>query len=88
MKLDKTVIANASALTTAILWVICCALVAIIPRYAWTVSNWWALGILIAVKGAWKLTMTNFLLGGATLTIVGWVSGYIFGWAWEKCSKK
>lgn len=88
MKLERTILANAFALATAILWVICSLIIAVLPGLSWTVSNWWAHGLLTGVRSSWSWTLPNFLLGGVTLTASAWVMGYVFGWSWEKMSKK
>lgn len=88
MKLDKIVLANASALATAILWTICSIFVWLLPNFAFTVSQWWMHGLDISIMGNWNLTLTNFIAGGITLIISAWVTGYVFGWAWKKTSGK
>ena len=86
MKLEKTVLANALALTTAILWILCALFVVLLPDLSMTVVKWWMHGMDPTALGAWSLDLANFILGGLTLVISAWVSGYIFGWAWEKVS--
>lgn len=88
MKLEKITIANASALTTAILWVICSIIVAILPAFSFSVTQWWMHGMTFSSMGQWNLNPSNFVLGGISLIIVAWVSGYTFGWSWETVSKK
>lgn len=88
MKLEKTALANAFALATAIAWVVCSAFVFILPDLSMTVTNWWVHGLSLSSLGSFKLDLTNFLLGGITLTIAFWGVGYVFGWSWEKTSKK
>ena len=87
MKLDKSVLANAFALATAILWIICSLFIILLPDLSIIVSKWWVHGLDITVMGNWSLDLINFLLGGLTLIISAWVSGYIFGWSWEKASQ-
>lgn len=86
MKLEKTVLANALALATAILWTLCTLFVVLLPDFSMTVVKWWMHGMDIAIMGSWSLDLANFLLGGLALVVSAWVSGYIFGWAWEKAS--
>lgn len=88
MKLEKTTIANALALTTAIIWVVCSAFVFLLSDLSMTITNWWVHGLNLSVLGSFKLDLANFLLGGITLTLSFWGIGYVFGWSWEKVSKK
>ena len=87
MKRNKTVLANAFALATAILWTICSLFVILLPGPSMTVTKWWMHGLDITVMGDWGLNLTNFLLGGLILTASAWLSGYVFGWSWEKTSQ-
>lgn len=87
MKLDKTILANAFALATGILWTVCSLFVIILPDFSMKLFNWWMHGLDITVMGNWSLNLTNFLLGGLTLVISAWLSGYILGWSWEKVSQ-
>ncbi|AKM79533.1 MAG: hypothetical protein UX85_C0010G0012 [Candidatus Beckwithbacteria bacterium GW2011_GWB1_47_15] len=88
MKLDKMVLANAFGLATAILWVVCSLMVALLPNFSWEVMRWWMHGMDVDAMGGWNLNLFNFLAGGLTLVITAWVTGYIFGWSWEKVSRK
>lgn len=88
MKLDKVIIANSLALTTAVLWVLCTIIVAVLPDFSLAVTEWWMHGLDVSVMGTWSLNVANFVLGGFTLVISAWVSGYVFGWVWEALSKK
>lgn len=87
MDLEKKVIANAFALSMAILWVVCSALVYLLPGFTLLVTKWWMHGMDIEVMGVWNLTLSSFVWGGLTLTIGAWIMGYIFGWSWERVSK-
>ncbi|MCG2691749.1 DUF5676 family membrane protein [Microgenomates group bacterium] len=86
MKLEKNILANAFALATTILWILCALFVVLLPDLSMTVVKWWMHGMDVTALGAWSLDLANFLLGGLALVISAWVSGYIFGWAWEKVS--
>jgi len=88
MKLDKMTLANAFALAIAIAWVVCSAFVLVLPDLSMTITSWWLHGLNLSPLGLFKLDLLNFLLGGITLTIAFWVTGYIFGWSWEKASGK
>jgi len=88
MKFDKIVLANAFALATVILWVVCSIFVFLLPSLSMEITGWWMHGLDLSSLGSFQLTITNFLIGGITLTIAFWVIGYIFGWSWEKMNKK
>jgi len=88
MKLTGTILANAFALTTVIVWVICSAFIFLLPGLSMTITSWWVHGLDLSPLGTFKLDLINFLLGGITLTLAFWGIGYIFGWSWEKVSKK
>ena len=77
-------VANALAVTTAFLWVLCTAFVWLLPSLSLTIVEWWMHGMSLEVMGEWNLTATNFVLGGLTLTVSAWVSGWVFGWVWRK----
>ncbi|MDZ7587383.1 MAG: DUF5676 family membrane protein [Patescibacteria group bacterium] len=84
MKLEKMVLANAFALAVAILWILCALFVVLLPDLSMTIVKSWLLGMDLSALGSWSLDLANFLLGGVTLVISAWVSGYVFGWALEK----
>jgi hypothetical protein len=88
MKYEKVILANAFALTTVVLWVLCTLVVAIFPDFSLSVTKWWMHGMNIFVMGSWNLDVTNVLFGGITLAISAWVTGYVLGWSFEIVGKK
>lgn len=86
MKLEKMVIANASALSTAILWTVCALGVALFPSLVETIREW--IMHSSVSTGPLEVTFASYLLGGLSLVIISWIWGYVFGWAWEYVSKK
>jgi hypothetical protein len=86
MKLDKMAIANAAALSTAILWTICSIGVALLPNFVQSMREWMMHGSI--ATSALEVTFGSFLMGGILLVVIAWVWGYVFGWAWEYVSKK
>lgn len=88
MKQDKLVIANALAVTTVMLWVICTIFIVLLPDFSLTVTSWWMHGLDVSAMGIWNLTFNNFIFGGITWAVAAWGSGYIFGWVWQIASKK
>lgn len=87
MKLEKGIIANAFALTTAVAWVICSVVVYLFPDPSLLITRWWMHGMQVEVMGTWNLTLGNFVWGGLTITAAAWLVGYIYGWTWEKLSR-
>lgn len=88
MKLTKELLANAFALASGILWVVCSTFVFIFPKFSLTVTSWWMHGLRVGNLGNFNLNLANFLLGGTTLVVSMWVTGYVFGWSLEYLRKK
>ncbi len=88
MKLNEMVLASTFALATLILWVLCSAFVWLLPDFSLMITEWWMHGLDMSVMGDWNLSLYNLIAGGVTLTVSGWVTGYVFGWSWRKMSKK
>lgn len=88
MKLTKKSLANALGLTIAIVWAVCSVFVALLPDFSMVVTKWWMHGMDITLLGNWNLNLANFLLGGITLAISGWLFGYVLGWSLEYFSEK
>jgi len=87
MKIEKMTIANAFVLTTVTSWILCSAFVFLLPALSMTLTGWWLHGLDLSPPGSFKLELTNFLFGGATLILAFRLIGYIFGWTWEFFSK-
>lgn len=85
MKLTKNNLANGIALATAILWILCSALVSVLPDFSLTVTKWWMHGMDIAT---FNLGWSNFALGGLTITASFWLIGYVLGWSFELIDTK
>lgn len=83
MKSNTTKLANALALATAILWVLCSAIIWLLPDFSWQVTTWWTHGMDLSAMGGWHLTFSNFLLGGVTAVISAWLTGWVLGWSWQ-----
>ena len=84
MKSVSMRLANAFALAMIILWVICSAVVWLLPDLSWQITGWWMHGMNLSAMGYWNLTFSNFLLGGIAAVVSAWVTGYVLGWSWEK----
>ena len=88
MKLESMALANAFALTTAIVWTVCYLFLWFLQDFSATVSQWWMHGRDVSVLGSMDLNWQTFLYGGLSLTLVFWLIGYVFGWAWDWVSGK
>lgn len=78
MKQQSYAIANALAVTTAIVYVLCRLLVGLFPDASFTVAQSWFHGIELSRLDAWNLTLSSFVLGLISSSISAWVVGYIF----------
>lgn len=84
MKLDKMVLAKASALWTGIVWVACSAAVKFLPGLSTALMMVWTHNLDLGKYGPRSVTLAGFIWGGITLTAFAWGAGWLFGWAWEK----
>lgn len=78
MKQQPYIIANALAVTTTIIYVICRVLVGLFPDVSFIIAQSWFHGIELSKLDSWNLTMSSFVLGLISSTISAWVIGYIF----------
>ena len=86
MQIEKTRFANALALTTLILWVLCSLIALSLPGfYMRTGGMWMHMNYSnLANLGMWPMmTVNTVVFGGLTMVIAAWVTGYIFGWVYE-----
>ncbi|MEX1052327.1 MAG: DUF5676 family membrane protein [Patescibacteria group bacterium] len=81
-------IANAFALATGILWIICSLFIYLFPKFSLTVTNWWLHGMNIDELGPFALNWSNFIWGGVTLIISFWIIGYVLMWSIGFLNKK
>lgn len=88
MRTTKEMLANGFGLATGLLWILCAAFVWLLPDLSLTITKWWLHGLSIEALGTFNLTFGNFLWGGVTLVIAGWVTGYVLGWSLEYFTKK
>ena len=85
MNLTKRNLAKGFALTTGVLWLFCSVIVALLPEFTRTVTQWWMHGMRIE---AYNITFESVMLGGITLVASAWLTGYILGWSLELNSSK
>ncbi len=86
MKLNERALANASALLTGIVYIVCDLWVIIFPNFFKVVSQSWFHGIdlgLIWTGGS----RGNFFLGLISAVIGMWLVGWFFAWAYNRSVK-
>ena len=90
MKIEKITFANALALTTLIVWVVCSAFVAILPGLYMRAGGWWMHMNYSSLTslGMWPMmSMNGIFFGGFTMVIAAWIAVYIFVWIYEQLGK-
>ncbi len=86
MNLEKIANANASALSSAILWTVCSLFIVLLPDVAETIRTLILHG---STTGVFKITLSNFFIGGIVLVMISWVWGYgVLSWTREYVSRK
>ena len=82
MKLSALSFANAAALTSATLWVICATVAMVLPDFYQAGADLLSFGNI----GHFNLSVTSVVFGGMLFIVIAWISGYLFGWSLEKFS--
>lgn len=77
-KSNSFAIANATAATTAVVFVVCRIGVGLFPDLSFTLAQSWFHGIELTKLGSWNLTLESFVLGIISATIGAWLAGYLF----------
>lgn len=75
--------ANALAVTSAIVYVVCRVLVGLAPDLMFNVGQSWFHGIELQRLGSWTLTTENFILGVISITVTGWLAGYLYAFVYN-----
>lgn len=88
MKHDIQATANATAVTTAVIYVVCAAAVGLFPDVSMTIAQSWMHGINLSQVSGWSATPGSLIFGFITATIGGWLAGYIFATAYNAFLKK
>ena len=81
MKLDAGRLAIAMGGTTAILWIVCSALVALFSGTMTTMT-----GHMLHIDASvfpWHLTFPGFLMGLVSWTVCAAVAGWLVGWIYN-----
>lgn len=87
MKLNEQTFANALAVLTGIVYVVCAILVALFPGFFKIVSQSWFHGIDLDL--IWTGSPRgNFIFGFITAVIGAWLAGWAFAWLYNQFTKK
>ena len=83
MKLKETAWANASAILTGVVYLVCAAFVTILPDLSKSVMQSWFHGI--DLEALWTgAPRGNFILGLVSAIIGTWLVGYLFAWLYNR----
>ena len=85
MNLDEKKLALSLAGTTAVLWIICTALVALIPGPMGTLA-----GHMLHVNlenFGWTLTWAGFFIGLVTWVLWAAAAGWLVGWSYNRLGR-
>lgn len=85
MKLDAGRLAVALGGTTAILWIVCSALVALFSGAMMTMTG--HMLHMNAENFAWHLTFAGFFVGLVSWTVCAAVAGWLIGWIYNAMAK-
>lgn len=88
MNHEPNATANATAVTVAVIYVVCAAAVVILPDLAMTVAQSWFHGLDLSKISVLNVTLGSFILGLITSTAGAWLIGYVFASAYNYFSKK
>lgn len=77
-KSNSLIIANTTAATAAIVFVVCRIGVGLFPDLSFSLAQSWFHGIELTKLGSWNLTTESFILGLVSATVGAWLAGYLF----------
>jgi hypothetical protein len=83
MKLNKTVLANASAVWMGVIYLACGFAVSAFPGLSKTLTQSWFHGIDVAKLWSGEPFPGNFLLGLVSSVILTWVAAYLFAYLYN-----
>lgn len=87
MKLKETAWANATAISTGVIYIVCAAFVAILPGLSKLVMQSWFHGI--DLEALWTgAPRGNFVLGLVSVIIGTWLVGYLFAWLYNSIRER
>lgn len=88
MKHNPLTTANAAAVTTAGVFVVCRMAFVVAPDLVLSIAQTWFHGIDISRISALNLSVESFILGIITTTAGAWVVGYVFAQLYNNFAKK
>lgn len=88
MKKSPNATANAAAITTAVIFVVCRTAFVVAPDLALSIGRSWFHGIDIGKIQALNLTTESFILGIVSATVGAWFVGYLFAVTYNMFVKK
>lgn len=84
MKRNVMATANALAIVTAVVYIVCRLAFFAAPDLSLLVAQSWFHGISIGTLGVPEVTTESFILGFVTATGAAWLVGYYFAWTYNK----
>lgn len=88
MKHNPFATASASALTVAVLYIVCRVFVGLFPVFSYSVMQAWFHGLSLQTVGRFDLSLASFVLGMVTAAVVAWLTGWCFAHCYNMFSKK
>jgi hypothetical protein len=88
MKITKISIANALALTTVFVWLVCSLGILFFPYPSYMMGQLFAHGRIGFTMMQWNVTFSGVFFGSLISIFFSWIVGYVFGCFLEYFSKK
>ncbi len=88
MKHNPMATANATAITAAIVFIVCRVAFSLAPDFSMDIAKSWFHGIDISRISALNLSTDSFILGFVTATVGAWLVGYVFAISYNLFVKK
>ncbi|MGD8325438.1 MAG: DUF5676 family membrane protein [Sphingomonadales bacterium] len=85
MKIDELAFAKALALTSAILWIICAAIVAVLPDMMMSMTG--DMMHMDLSDRAWALDWTGFLIGLVLWSVIAGIFGWLIASFYNRFNK-
>lgn len=88
-KLNQNAVALAFGITTALVYAVCLAFIALFPLQATiTVGNYFVHGIDISSIAAKNITLAKSLIGLVVVSISSAITGYVFALLYNRIAEK
>jgi hypothetical protein len=88
MKHDPIPTANASAVTIALIYVVCALAVVLFPSLAMSTAQSWFHGLDLSKIATFNVTPASFIQGLISSTLGTWIVGYFFAKTYNYFAKK